>query len=144
ARLGIADGDWVRVTSHHGSIKAQAKLMDGVNPHTVWTWNAIGKRAGAWNLSPRAAEAKRGFLLNHVISDTLPQPAAGPRYSNSDPAPGQAAWHDLRVKIEKVAADAEESEPQFPALPTPPHLPKRPAVLRYGEAFRRALDRSRS
>jgi len=29
-----------------GRIEAQLKLMDGVNPNTVWTWNAIGKRAG--------------------------------------------------------------------------------------------------
>jgi anaerobic selenocysteine-containing dehydrogenase len=144
AALGVADGDWVRITSHHGSIKAQAKLMDGVNPHTVWTWNAIGKRAGAWNLSPRAAESRRGFLLNHIISETLPQPTAGPQYGNSDPVTGQAAWYDLRVKIEKVAAGDELAEPQFPALPAPPHLPGRPAVLRYGEAFRRALQRGRS
>ena len=46
--------------------------MDGVNPDTVWTWNAIGKRAGAWNLAPDAPEATRGFLLNHMISELLP------------------------------------------------------------------------
>ena len=144
ATLGITDGDWVRVTSHHGSIKAQAKLMDGVNRHTVWTWNAIGKRAGAWNLDPRAGESRRGFLLNHIISETLPQPPSGPLYGNSDPVTGQAAWYDLRVKIEKVEAGDELAQPQFPALPAPPHLPQRPAVLRYGEAFRRAFERGRS
>ena len=31
-----------------GRVKCQVRLMDGVNPDTVWTWNAIGKRAGAW------------------------------------------------------------------------------------------------
>ena len=41
-RLEIEDGDWVWVTSHHGRIKAKAKLMEGVNLDTVWTWNAIG------------------------------------------------------------------------------------------------------
>ena len=40
------------------------------NPDTVWTWNAIGKRSGAWGLSPDAPEAKKGFLLNHLISRT--------------------------------------------------------------------------
>ena len=44
-----------------------------VNPDTVWTWNAIGKRAGAWNLSPDSPEAKKGFVLNHVISELLPR-----------------------------------------------------------------------
>src|SRR5271154_5812962 len=50
--LGLQDDDWVWVTSHAGRIRAQLKLMDGVNPNTVWTWNAIGKRSGAWNLAP--------------------------------------------------------------------------------------------
>src|SRR3546814_6044301 len=36
ARLGIEDDDWVAVISHHGRIEAPAKLMDGVNPDTVW------------------------------------------------------------------------------------------------------------
>ena len=61
AKLRISDGDWVTVTSHHGKIKAQAKLMDGVNPETVWTWNAIGKRSGAWNLEPGADEVEEGL-----------------------------------------------------------------------------------
>ena len=30
--------------------------MIGVNPDTVWTWNAIGKRSGAWNLDENAPE----------------------------------------------------------------------------------------
>jgi anaerobic selenocysteine-containing dehydrogenase len=136
ARFGIDDGDWVAVTSHHGRIKAQAKLMDGVNPHTVWTWNAIGKRAGAWNLAADAPEARRGFLLNHVISDLLPQQGDGYRYGNSDPVTGQAAWYDLRVRIEKVAAGDGVSQPQFPDLPVPPDLPARPDTLRYGADFR--------
>ena len=62
----------------------------------------------------------------------------GHRYGNSDPVTGQAAWYDLRVRIEKVAADAGVSEPQFAALPNPPHMPERPDVLRYGEGFRAA------
>ncbi|HKK30429.1 MAG TPA: molybdopterin-dependent oxidoreductase, partial [Alphaproteobacteria bacterium] len=40
---GLEDGDWVRLTSHHGSIVAPVKLMEGVNADTIWTWNAIGK-----------------------------------------------------------------------------------------------------
>jgi anaerobic selenocysteine-containing dehydrogenase len=140
ARLGIADGDWVAVTSHHGRIKVQAKLMDGVNPHTVWTWNAIGKRSGAWNLAPKAAESQKGFLLNHVISELLPERGDGHRYGNSDPVTGQAAWYDLRVRIEKVAAEEGVSEPQFATLPVPPNLPQRPDVLRYGAGFRAAAN----
>ncbi|MCB2137985.1 MAG: hypothetical protein KDE17_01325, partial [Rhodobacteraceae bacterium] len=74
---------------------------------TVWTWNAIGKRKGAWALSPDAPEATRGFLLNHLISELLPERGDGHRWSNSDPITGQAAWFDLRVKIERVDAPDE-------------------------------------
>ena len=115
-KLNIADGDWVNVTSHHGKIKAQAKLMDGVNPETVWTWNAIGKRSGAWNLAPNANEAREGFLLNHLISELLPEREGGYRYSNSDPVTGQAAWYDLRVRVERAAEQTAVSEPQFATL----------------------------
>jgi anaerobic selenocysteine-containing dehydrogenase len=132
-KLGIADGDWVAVTSHHGRIKAQVKLMEGVNPDTAWTWNAIGKRRGAWNLAADAPEATRGFLLNHLIAELLPE-QGGYRYANSDPVTGQAAWYDLRVRIEKVAADAPGTvaEPQFDPLAAPPNAPRAPAIVRHG------------
>ncbi|MEM1200041.1 MAG: formate dehydrogenase, partial [Pseudomonadota bacterium] len=86
---------------------------DGVNRDTVWTWNAIGKRSGAWNLDPKAPEATKGFLLNHVISELLPE-RGGYRYSNSDPVTGQAAWYDLRVRIEKADPDEQgRTSPEF-------------------------------
>ncbi len=134
-KRGIADGDWVKVTSEHSTITVQAKLMDGVNPHTVWTWNAIGKRPGAWNLEANAGESKRGFLLNHLIRDLLPPRDGGYRYANADPVTGQAAWYDLRVRIEKAVGAHDHSEPVFTTVETPP-LPPRPDVLRYGEKFR--------
>jgi len=135
AELGISDGDWVTVTSGHGRITVRAKLMDGVNRDTVWTWNAIGKRAGTWNLAPGAHETTRGFLLNHLISELLPPREGGYRYANADPVTGQAAWYDLRVKIEKAAAPLDHTEPVFTALEAPPLSP-RPRVLRYGVEFR--------
>jgi anaerobic selenocysteine-containing dehydrogenase len=137
ASLDIADEDWVEVTSHHGSITVQAKLMDGVNRDTVWTWNAIGKRAGAWNLAPDAAEATRGFLVNHLISELLPERADGLRYANSDPVTGQAAWYDLRVRIAKAAAPAVATEPRFAPQSVPESLPERPLVLRFGQGRKR-------
>jgi anaerobic selenocysteine-containing dehydrogenase len=127
AALGIADGDWVAVTSHHGRIEVPAKLMDGVERHTVWTWNAIGKRAGAWNLAEGAPESTRGFLLNHLISETLPGGGQG----NSDPVTGQAAWYDLRVRIERIAARTASS-PALPAIARPKFLGAVEPILRYG------------
>ena len=105
------------IASRIGRVKAQVKLMEGVNPDTVWTWNAIGKRAGAWGLDTDAPEATRGFLLNHLIAELLPEQAGGYRYSNSDPVTGQAAWYDLRVRIEKVARPgAQATSPRFEPL----------------------------
>ena len=135
AEMDLKDGDWVKVTSHHGEIKVQIKTMEGVNPDTVWTWNAIGKRSGAWNLAPDAPEAKKGFLLNHLISELLPAAADGRRMANSDPVTGQASWFDLRVRIEKCAPGKEVSEPQFPTIERPVGFEPAPEVNRYGADF---------
>ena len=144
ARLGIQDDDWVWIESPNGRVKGQVRLVDGVNPETVWTWNAIGKRRGAWMLKDDAPEAERGFLLNHAISEFLPADANGRRYSNSDPVTGQAAWFDLRVRVTKcIAAEAGFSAPQFPALRPPPGIPPAPAVSAFGESFRRWRDARR-
>ena len=123
----------MRVTSHNGAIKVQIRTMEGVNPDTVWTWNAIGKRSGSWNLAPDAPEARKGFLINHLISELLP---GKDRRANSDPVTGQAAWFDLRVRIEKCEAGDEISEPQFPTLPLPVGLTPAPTVSRYGAQFK--------
>ncbi len=117
AQYGIADDDWVWITSATGRVKAQVKLMEGVNVDTVWTWNAIGKRAGAWGLDTDAPETTRGFLLNHLIAELLPEQRGGYRFSNSDPVTGQAAWYDLKVRVEKAAPEkAGETWPRFEAI----------------------------
>jgi len=139
--LGLTDEDWVWIVSPYGRVKAPIKLMEGVEEHTVWTWNAIGKRKGAWNLSPKAPESQHGFLLNHVISELLPPKPDGHRYSNSDPVTGQAAWYDLKVRLEKCAeGETDRTEPQFSAAKPLPGAPKRPKRLRYGAAFRRRKE----
>ena len=126
AAQGIADDDWIWVESMHGKVRCLARLSEAVEPGTVWTWNAIGKAAGAWNLEPNANEAKQGFLLNHVISEELPPNEAGEHVSNSDPVTGQAAWYDVRVRLYK-AADGEPAEtfPQFQPVPPAPGTPPR-------------------
>jgi anaerobic selenocysteine-containing dehydrogenase len=110
--LGIGEGDWIWVESQWGRVRCMARLSEAVEPGTVWTWNAIGKQPGAWSLDPGANEARKGFLLNHLISDTLPGDT-----SNSDPVTGQAGWYDVRVRIYKAAADEpEETWPSFATL----------------------------
>jgi anaerobic selenocysteine-containing dehydrogenase len=115
---GFAEGDWARVTSAHGSIVVPVAHMAALNENTVWTWNAIGKRKGAWALDEKAPEATKGFLLNHLIHELQPPKGDGLRWSNSDPVTGQAAWFDLRVKIEKAEQQAESS-PRFEPITSP-------------------------
>ena len=136
--LDIADDDWVWISSYIGRVRAQVKLMEGVNDDTAWTWNAIGKRAGAWNLADDAPENTRGFLLNHLISELLPVREGGYRYSNSDPVTGQAAWYDLRVRIETAGpAEPAQTSPRFEPTKRPSTAtPTTPEVSSFGAEFK--------
>ena len=116
---GVADGAWAWVESPWGRVRCRVRHTEAVEPGTVWTWNAIGKASGAWQLAPGADESRRGFLLNHLISDELP--FGGARISNSDPVTGQAGWYDVRVRLRPAdPGEAEETFPQVAAVPAPP------------------------
>jgi anaerobic selenocysteine-containing dehydrogenase len=115
---GFGDGDWIWVESPQGAVRCQCRFSEAVEPGTVWTWNAIGKAAGAWGLAPDAEESRRGFLLNHLISEELPATSAGDHLSNADPVTGQAAWFDVRVRVRKA-------EPGEPATTLPQFAPQR-------------------
>ena len=117
---GIKHGGWMWVESPWGKVRCLASYSEAVEPGTVWTWNAIGKAAGAWHLAPDANESQRGFLLNHLIADELPG-AGGTRISNSDPITGQAGWYDVRVRIYQAEADEPKATwPQFAQVPVAP------------------------
>jgi anaerobic selenocysteine-containing dehydrogenase len=119
ARAGIADGGWCWAESAWGRVRCQVRYSEAVEPGTVWTWNAIGKADGAWQLAPGADESRKGFLLNHLISDV--QPHAGGAISNSDPVTGQAGWYDVRVRLRPAQAEREEqTSPQVAPTPAPP------------------------
>ena len=114
----LKTGDWVKLSSIHNTITVPVAEMAGLNENTVWTWNAIGKRKGAWALDPNAPESTKGFLLNHLIHELQPAKGDGLRWSNSDPVTGQAAWFDLKVKLEKTTAP-KESQPSFKEIKSP-------------------------
>jgi anaerobic selenocysteine-containing dehydrogenase len=135
---GLKDGDWARVSSWHSSIRVPIARMEAVNNSTMWTWNAIGKRKGAWNLSPKAPEATEGFLLNHLIHELLPPKGDGLRWANSDPITGQAAWYDLRVSITRDSDQTSpESQPGFGDVGARKMLGNPPDDLRYGQEWTR-------
>jgi sulfite dehydrogenase (quinone) subunit SoeA len=122
---GIKDGGWCWIESQWGRVRCMLRTSEAVEPGTVWTWNAIGKADGAWQLAPSADESRKGFLLNHLISETLP--FGGGSISNSDPVTGQAGWYDVRVRIRSAEPDEEEvTAPQVvTASPVPGVLGKR-------------------
>ena len=123
AQNGFGDGDWIWVESAHGRVRCMCRFSEAVEPGTVWTWNAIGKAAGAWGLDRSANESQKGFLLNHLISEEIPSQREGYRYSNSDPVTGQAAWYDLRVRVYRAdASEPEQTSPQFRSQPRVPGM----------------------
>ena len=73
-----------------------------------------------------------------MISELLPE-RGGYRYANADPVTGQAAWYDLRIRIEKAApAEAGATEPAYEPTARPPGLKQTPPVLRVGARDRGA------
>ncbi|MBF0455881.1 MAG: molybdopterin oxidoreductase family protein [Magnetococcales bacterium] len=111
---GFGDNDWIWVESPAGKVRCIARFSEAVEPGTVWTWNSIGKASGTWGLDKKAEESKLGFLLNHLISEQLPDGNQGKTRSNSDPITGQAAWFDLRVRVYPAEpASKQTSLPQF-------------------------------
>ncbi len=131
-QLGLKTGDWAWIVSPTGRVKAPVRTMHGVEPGTVWTWNAIGKRSGAWALADNAPEFRQGFLLNHLIPDLGAPNGSGHCYSNSDPVTGQAAWYDLKVRLDPIDPNETcgETEPQFERFGDVLSKAKRPLVLR--------------
>ena len=69
------------------SVRCMARYSEAVEPGTVWTWNAIGKAAAPGSSRPTPTKRSKGFLLNHLITDELPDGGAAP-ISNSDPITG--------------------------------------------------------
>jgi anaerobic selenocysteine-containing dehydrogenase len=138
---GIADGGWAWVESQWGKVRCMVRHSEAVEPGTVWTWNAIGKADGAWQLAPGSDEARKGFLLNHLISEELPMVGTpSGTVSNSDPITGQAGWYDVRVRIRPALPDeAGETFPQMDSMPAVPGVVGKAAqVLRYFAGVKRS------
>ena len=134
--MGFADGDWVDVISPHGRITVPVARMEALNPHTVWTWNAIGKRPGAWALDPDAPEATRGFLLNHLIHELLPPRGDG--HALVELRPGHRPGRLVRpARPHRARA---RPQPQRPGLPGP-GLARSAAARTASPSARRRLPR---
>ena len=130
-KMGFVDEQIVVLESRKENAKVTCalRLMDGVHEHTVWTWNAIGKRKNAWGLKDDAKEATKGFLLNPLIDDMLSKD-----HANADPVTGQAAWYDLKVSIRALHAHENVKDiGTFEALKK--FRKEEDEILRYGQQF---------
>ncbi len=87
-RLGIAEGDWVRVTSRRGAVEARAKLGDVPSGHAF-----IPFHYGYWDDPERARAANELTIFSW------------------DPVSKQPHFKFAAVKVEKVAAP-KTSQPQ--------------------------------
>jgi anaerobic selenocysteine-containing dehydrogenase len=131
---GLADGAPCWVESRWGRVRCRIRCSEAVEPGTVWTWNAIGKAPGAWQLPAGADESRHGFILNHLLGATLP--LAEGEVANADPVTGQAGWYDVRVRLRPCeAGESDETLPQVPAVVSPP------GVLGVGAALRLFVGR---
>ena len=126
-QAGVSDGGWMWVESPWGKVRCQCRTSEAVEPGTVWTWNAIGKAPGAWNLSEGANESRRGFLLNHLLREELPASGGTGTVSNSDPITGQAGWYDVRVRIRPAdPGEPQETWPRPAPMKPVPGMVQRP------------------
>ena len=126
-QAGVSDGGWMWVESPWGKVRCQCRTSEAVEPGTVWTWNAIGKVPGAWNLSEGANESRRGFLLNHLLREELPASGGKGTVSNSDPITGQAGWYDVRVRIRPAdPGEPQETWPRPAPMKPVPGMVQRP------------------
>jgi anaerobic selenocysteine-containing dehydrogenase len=76
ARHGVGDGDWIDISSHHGTMRVQAKFARNTQVDTVWSGNAIGKRRGAWLHTPNQlyhhyANINKLNLVNFLMIMTI-------------------------------------------------------------------------
>ncbi len=112
SRLGIRDGDYVRVTSLHYArgIVGRARIMPGVRPGVVTFTNSFGHwqyGSGTWLVDGKAQrgdEARNAPVrLNAVmLLDPDMLDATGWGTCLEDPVGGGAAYFDTCVKVSKL------------------------------------------
>ncbi len=132
AGLGLADMDWVWVESAHGRVRCQLRLVEGVNADTVWTWNAIGKRSGVWNLSADAPEFARGFSPEPRDLG-VPRPACRRRAIQQ--RSGDRSGGMVRPTGKHRTRRCRRHLPRPDALPRPPGLVPPPRILRFNASL---------
>ena len=105
--------------------------MDGVNPNTVWTWNAIGKRNGAWNLAADSPEFTQGVSAEPPDHRTLAGRDGAPR-STPTRSPGRPPGTICGCGSRRRRRRSRLQRARLRDLGHPPSLAPPPDIVRYG------------
>ncbi len=132
-RARIGDGAWMWVESPWGKVRCMCRYSEAVEPGTVWTWNAIGKAAGAWTPVPRRQRIAAGLPPQSSDCGGAARHRRHGAHLQFRPGNRPSGWYDVRVRIYPAAADEpEQTSPQFPALVRVPGVaPRRRGWLAY-------------
>ena len=80
--LGLEGESWQTPSYSVGHAKellaaSAERRLEGIVLKRLDSRYAPGKRGGAWALDPKSPEARKGFLLNHLIHELLPPKGDG-------------------------------------------------------------------
>lgn len=104
-KLGIAEGDTIRVASNLGEMKTQARITPAVVPGVI----AISNHCGHWEYGRIASGNKTPFSREdpELKLKWWKGTGAHPNWiipSSPDPVNGQQRWMDTVVKVERLQA----------------------------------------
>ena len=77
AARGIADGDWIRLATPDGAMRARAKLRDSLDPRVVSATHGWWQACAALDLPGYDATAPEGANVNGVIGNDATDPISG-------------------------------------------------------------------
>ena len=112
---GFSDGDWARVTSAAWRDHRAGGAYGRAEPAYRLDLERHRQAARRLGAVARGARGDRGVPAEPPDPR---QPAAAQRWrrqSNSDPITGQAAWFDLRVRVERVCGPSGRQPARVPA-----------------------------
>ncbi|TQM62293.1 anaerobic selenocysteine-containing dehydrogenase [Humibacillus xanthopallidus] len=74
---GIATGDWVRISTPHGAVRARAKLNSSIGPDTVCAQHGWSQGCDELGLASSDPYGQDGVNLNLVLRQTPSDPVSG-------------------------------------------------------------------
>ena len=123
ARAGIADGGWcwVEIAVGQGALHGCATARRS-SPARCGPGTRSARPPGAWQLAPDADEARKGFLLNHLITEELParrrrRVSATPIRSPARPAGTTCACASGRPRPTKPRRPSPQLRGRCPRVP---------------------------